>query len=190
MNSNELYIFNSERLGFRDWLESDIDKLATINIDPEVMMFFPGIQAMEITRQFVQRMQRLFRERGFCYFAVERLDTKEFIGFIGLSIQSFESDFTPCVDIGWRLDRKQWYKGFATEGARRCIAYAFKDLKLKTINAITPKVNEPSVSVMQKIGMKEVKVFNHPLLKSSERLRECVLYEILNDEEEIAFLGD
>lgn len=76
-------------MGFRDWLESDIDRLASINRDPEVMMFFPGTQAMEITRQLVQRMQGLFRERGFCYFAV-RLDTREFIGFIG---------FSPCVDI-------------------------------------------------------------------------------------------
>ena len=180
MSSNDIYIFKSERLGFRDWLESDVDKLASINTDPDVMKFFPGTQSMEGTRQFVRRMQDLLRERGFCYFAVEELDTREFIGFIGLSIQSFESDFTPCVDIGWRLDTKKWYKGFATEGARRCIAYAFKDLKLKSINAIAPKVNAPSVNVMQKIGMKEVKIFNHPLLESNEMLRECVLYEILD----------
>jgi RimJ/RimL family protein N-acetyltransferase len=182
MSLNEFYIFKSERLGFRDWLESDIDKLASINIDTQVMKFFPGTQSMGITRQFVKRMQDLLRERGFCYFAVEELNTKEFIGFIGLSIQRFEADFTPCVDIGWRLDARQWYKGFATEGAKRCITYAFKDLKLKSINAIAPKINVPSINVMQKIGMKEVKIFNHPLLESNERLRECVLYEILNDE--------
>ena len=181
MSTNELYIFKSARLGFRDWLEGDVDKLTDINKDPEVMKFFPGLQSQERTRQFVKKMKELFQEKGFCYFAVEELTTNEFIGFIGLSVQNFESDFTPCIDIGWRLHTKKWNQGFATEGARRCIDYAFDDLKLKTINAIAPKVNVPSVKVMQKIGMKERKRFHHPLLASNEKLQECVLYEIVNN---------
>lgn len=182
MRSNEFYIFKSARLGFRDWLEGDIDKLTNINMDPQVMEFFPAVQSQERTRQFVKRMKELFVEKGFCYFAVEELNTNEFIGFIGLSVQNFESDFTPCIDIGWRLHTNKWNKGFATEGARRCIDYAFNDLKLKSVHAITPKVNAASVRVMQKIGMKELKLFNHPLLGSNERLQECVLYGIVNTE--------
>jgi len=181
MRSNELYIFKSARLGFRNWLEGDVDKLTDINKDPQVMKFFPGLQSQERTRQFVKRMKEQFQAKGFCYFAVEELSTNEFIGFIGLSVQNFESDFTPCIDIGWRLHPGKWNKGFATEGAQRCIDYAFDDLKLKSLHAIAPKVNAPSVRVMQKIGMKERKRFHHPLLASNEKLQECVLYEIVNN---------
>ncbi|NRF42029.1 GNAT family N-acetyltransferase [Pedobacter foliorum] len=181
MSTNEFYIFKSARLGFRNWLEADVDKLTDINQDPQVMEFFPGLQSQERTRQFVKRMKSQFQEKGFCYFAVEELSTNEFIGFIGLSVQNFESDFTPCIDIGWRLHTEKWNQGFATEGALRCIDYGFNDLKLKVIHAIAPKANASSVRVMQKIGMKELKRFHHPLLASNEKLQECVLYEIVNN---------
>ena len=97
MKSNE-YLFKSERLGFRNWTEQDKPKMAIINSDPKVMEFFPGILNNEQTEQFVDRMKKQFSENGFCYFAVDKLDNNQFIGFIGIAKQDFKSDFTPCVD--------------------------------------------------------------------------------------------
>ena len=171
------YLFKSERLGFRNWLDSDLPKMLEISSNPVVMEFFPSVQDEEHTRGFIQRMQREFEEKGFCYFAVERLDNGQFIGFIGLSEQHYDTDFTPCVDIGWRIHPKHWNQGFATEGAKRCLVYAFEVLKLENIKAIAPMINKKSERVMQKIGMRKVKTFDHPLLRSSEKLRQCVLYE-------------
>src|SRR5215217_2088036 len=114
------YIFRSERLGFRNWQESDIIPMAAINADPEVMRYFPAIQTTSQTQDFIQKMQLQFQERGYCYFAVELLKTNTLIGFTGLSDKTFESDFTPCIDIGWRLGTAHWNKGYATEGAARC----------------------------------------------------------------------
>ncbi len=123
-------------------------------------------------------MQKQFAAKGYCYFAVDKLEDNEFIGFIGLNDQVFESDFTPCVDIGWRLKREEWDKGYATEGARKCLEHAFINLGIHEVYSITPKVNVRSEAVMKKIGMNKVKYFIFPLMKGDARLEECVLYKI------------
>lgn len=172
------YLFTSARLGFRNWQESDIAPMAAINADPLVMEFFPAVKTYEETADFVARMQQQFAERRYCYFAVDRLDDNTFIGFIGLSWQTFEADFTPCADIGWRLARAEWGKSYATEGAKRCLAYAFDELQLSSVLSMAPKLNARSEEVMKKIGMQKVKDFTHPLLLQDERLKACVLYRI------------
>ncbi len=96
------YIFQSARLGFRNWAATDIPRMCLVNADPKVMEYFPAIPTTQQTEAFVARMQKQYAEKGFCYFAVDRLDNNEFIGFTGLSIPQFEADFMPCVDIGWR----------------------------------------------------------------------------------------
>lgn len=155
--------------------------MSEINADPQVMEFFPGIQSKDETLAFIKKMQKQFAEKGFCYFAVDLLESGEFIGFIGLSEQTFKAAFTPCIDIGWRLKRPAWNNGFATEGAKRCLEYAFHQLHLSKIYAITPAINLKSERVMKKTGMKKAGHFKHPLLKEDKRLENCVLYEILND---------
>src|ERR1700761_6816125 len=100
---NDRYIFTSERLGFRNWMMSDVSEMSLINADPKVMEFFPETRTREQTVEFIERMQKQFAEKGFCYFAVDRLDNNDLIGFIGISEQTFEADFTPCIDIGWGL---------------------------------------------------------------------------------------
>ena len=146
------YIFTSQRLGFRNWEESDFKKMAEINSDKEVMKFFPKILSETETVLFIEKMQQQFIEKQFCYFAVDTLKNNEFIGFIGLSEQNYKTDFTPCIDIGWRLHKKAWNKGFATEGAKKCLEYAFTHLNLDEIYAIAPKINVVSEIIMKKIA--------------------------------------
>lgn len=170
------YLFRSERLGFRNWHDSDLPLMAAINADPEVMKHFPSTRSLEETATFITRMQQLSGEKGFCYFAVDVLGTGEFIGFTGLAVQTFVTDFTPCTDIGWRLKKEAWGKGYATEGAARCLRYAFDTLQLGQVLSMAPQVNTPSIRVMQKIGMQYVKHFTHPLLDAGSHLQPCVLY--------------
>lgn len=177
MKEQQDYLFKSDRLGFRDWCAADINLMHEINSDERVMEFFPGIPAKEQTAAFVQRMSSQFREKGFCYFAVDKLETGDFIGFIGISEQNFEADFTPCIDIGWRIKSSEWNKGFATEGAKKCLDYGWNTLGLKKIYAIAPKVNIKSAHIMAKIGLKKKLEFEHPLLVNDQRLKICVLYK-------------
>lgn len=181
MDINNSYLFRSERLGFRNWNASDIPMMIEINQDKDVMEFFPNLIHETDTISFIQRMQTQFLEKKFCYFAVDLLSTNEFIGFIGLSEQNFESDFTPCIDIGWRLSIKYWNKAYATEGAKKCLAYGLDDLNIPKIYAIAPKINTKSEHVMKKIGMKKLGEFDHPKLANDERLQCCILYEKIQE---------
>jgi RimJ/RimL family protein N-acetyltransferase len=176
--SGKKYVFTSQRLGFRNWLESDLDAMSAINLDARVMEFFPATQSREHTKGFIERMQKQFSERRYCYFAACKLDNDELIGFIGINFQTFESDFTPCVDIGWRIKFDEWGKGYASEGAQKCLEYAFQELGIEQIFSIATKINLRSIHIMKKIGMKEDRHFIFPALKGDERLQECVLFKI------------
>ncbi|MCG9970617.1 GNAT family N-acetyltransferase [Christiangramia crocea] len=176
----ERYIFKSARLGFRNWQETDLDKLYKINSDKRVMEFFPSIVSREDTKHFISRMKEMLTAHGFCYFAVEKLNTGEFVGFTGLAEQNYESVVTPCIDIGWRLDAEYWGQGFATEGAKACLDYGFKDLDIEKIRSIAPVINKRSIQVMKKIGMEKHTDFDNPFLKDHKSLERCVCYEIRN----------
>lgn len=178
MSAKPGYIFQSARLGFRNWNDSDTEKLFSINSDPVVMKYFPSIATRIQTEEFIDRMRKSFSEKGFCYFAVDTIGDGNFIGFTGLMEQTYEADFTPCIDIGWRLRQDAWDRGYATEGATRCLSYAFDVIKLDTVYATAPIVNIKSENVMQKIGMKKIKEFIHPRLAEHAHLRNCVLYQI------------
>lgn len=172
------YLFTTQRLGFRNWKSKDIEPMCKLNGDPEVMRFFPTTQDKQKTTQFIERMQKQFAVRDYCYFAVDRLDTKQFIGFIGISYQDYEAPITPCTDIGWRLDKTHWGKGYATEGAKACLSYAFETLDLKKIYSVASHNNLPSISVMKKIGMTYDQEFRHPALNATPELNPCVVYSI------------
>lgn len=177
MKDDKKYIFTSERLGFRNWELTDVDEMQQINSDEKVMEFFPNVLAKQQTSEFVERMKSQFAEKGFCYFAVDKLDGNGFIGFIGLSEQTYKSDFTPCIDIGWRIKSSEWNEGYATEGAKKCLDYALNDLKIEEIYSVAPKIKVRSEYIMAKIGLKKQYEFEHPLLTNNERLKTCVLYK-------------
>ncbi len=172
------YLFTSERLGFRNWLPDDMPGMAAINASPEVMRYFPATQDEAQTLAFIERMQKLYTEKGFCYFAVETLAEQDFIGFIGLAWQEYKAPFTPCVDIGWRLKPGAWGQGYATEGAQRCLAFAFDELHLDKVIATAPLVNVKSIRVMEQIGMKPLLQFRHPALTAHPQLELCAAYII------------
>ncbi|RYG07777.1 MAG: N-acetyltransferase [Chitinophagaceae bacterium] len=172
------YLFKSQRLGFRNWTEQDIPLFSEINTDSAVMEFFPSTYSLAETNALVAKMQQQFATKAYCYFAVDLLESAQFIGFIGINDKDFEADFSPCVDIGWRLSTQAWGKGLATEGAKRCLEYAFENLEIEKIYSMAPAVNIPSENVMKKIGMVKVGTFQHPQLNDYPYLQECVLYQI------------
>ena len=183
---NKQYIFKSERLGFRNWSKNDLSEFAKINADVKVMEHFPKPLSEKETAEFIKRLLRHYEKHGFNYFATEILESGELIGFIGLAFQDYKSDYTPAVDIGWRLKKSAWSKGFATEGAKRCLEFAFNELNLKKIISTCTKNNYRSEKVMQKIGMRKLGEFNHPKLKGYPELEKCVCYGIGKEEFKIS----
>lgn len=176
--AKEKYIFQSERLGFRNWEKNDLTEFAALNADKEVMEHFPKVLTAQETEELMKELQIHYDKRGYNYFATELLKTGEFIGFIGLAFKTYTAEFTPATDIGWRLKKSAWGKGYATEGAKRCLDYAFNDLNIDKIVATCTKDNLKSEHVMQKIGMKKRGEFNHPHLKAYPEYEKCIWYEI------------
>ncbi len=174
----EKYIFKSERLGFRDWSETDLTEFAKINADLEVMEHFPKPLTEKETAEFIDRLKKHYTKNGFNYFATEILESGELIGFIGLAFQDYKTDFTPAVDIGWRLKKSAWGKGYATEGAKKCLEFAFIELNLDKIISTCTEKNSKSENVMKKIGMKKIGEFKHPKLKEYPEYEKCICYEI------------
>lgn len=172
------YLFTSERLGFRNWVPADLTSLQAINSDSEVMEFFPSKYTLEQTESFIQRMVESIDVKGYGYFAVDELSSGNFIGFIGILDQDYNVPFLPATDIGWRLSKSCWGKGYATEGALACLKHAFTEIGLTYIVSVAPVVNANSINVMRKIGMSEHTTFWHPFISKTSKLNPCVCFQI------------
>lgn len=110
---------------------------------------------------------------------MERKEAGELIGFIGLSVPKRQLPFSPCVEIGWRLKRSAWGKGYATEGAKECLRIGFERLGLTEIVSFTTLTNLPSRRVMERIGMTNSNAdFEHPAVPEGNPLRPHCLYKI------------
>lgn len=170
----------TERLILRRWRSEDLEPFAQLNADPDVMKHFPATLSSSETKNMIDRMESHFEERGFGLFAAELLASSEFIGFIGLSVPQYETHFTPCVEIGWRLAKKYWNRGLATEGAREVLRYAFSTLQLTEVVSFTAVGNLSSRRVMEKLRMSHNPKdnFDHPKIAEGHPLRPHVLYRI------------
>ena len=125
--------FTTERLAFCEWADHHRTPFAAMNVDPEVMRYFPTLQNAEQSNATIDAWVTQFSQRGWGNWAVELKSTGEFIGFIGLSVPKRQLPFSPCVEIGWRLLASHWKKGYATEGARACLRLGFETLDLSEI---------------------------------------------------------
>jgi len=170
----------TERLILRKWHEDDAEVFAAINQDEKVIEFLRGTMTLKDSQDFITRTNNFIDQHGFGLWAATIKETGELIGFVGLHIPDFESHFTPCVEIGWRLDSQHWGKGYATEGARAVLKIGFENFGLKEIVAITVTKNIRSRNVMEKIGMKYDKNgdFKHPKLPLDHPSSEHVLYRV------------
>lgn len=170
----------SPRLILRRWIESDRQPFFNMNSDASVMQFLPKLLSREESDAMISRAEAHFDKNGFGWWALELKETGEFIGFTGLTIPSFETRFTPCVEVGWRLAKPFWHKGYATEAARTALEFGFSKLNLQEIVSFTVPANKPSIDVMERIGMKRnpEEDFDHPKLPAGDRLSRHVLYRL------------
>ena len=155
-----------------------------MNRDVRVMEFFPAILSRVESDALADKIEAHFVEHGFGLCATELKEARRFIGYIGLAVPSFETQFTPCVEIGWRLGVEYWGRGLATEGARRILEYAFEELRLPEIVSFTTVANKRSRRVMERIGMRRnaAEDFDHPRLAEGYQLGRHVLYRLKRED--------
>lgn len=167
------------RLRLRQWRDADRGPFAALNSDPEVMEYFPAPIGRAASDASVDRSQAHIAEHGWGNWAVERTASGQFIGFVGLSVPRRVLPFSPCVEIGWRLARAFWGKGYATEAARTALHFGFETLGLPEIVSFTALGNARSRAVMERIGMRNAQQdFEHPGVPEGHALRVHCLYRI------------
>lgn len=173
-------ILTTERLLLRPWRESDKAPFAALNADPRVTATLAGSLTRAESDAFADRLAAHIAEHGWGLWAIEVKGGAPFIGYAGLSRPRFEAPFTPCVEIGWRLAFAHWSHGYATEAARRVLAFAFDDLRLPEIVSFTTIGNTRSRAVMERIGLAYDPAgdFDHPSLGPDHPLRPHVLYRL------------
>jgi ribosomal-protein-alanine N-acetyltransferase len=172
------FVMETPRLRLRTWEPEDREPFANLNGDRRVMEFLGGVISPEESHAAADRIDVHFRQHGFGPFVMELRETGVFIGGVGPHVVPFESQFTPAVELVWRLAFDHWGRGYATEGARAALDYCGETLRLKEVVALTVPANLRSRRVMEKIGMIHDAAgdFDHPRLAEGDPLRQHVLY--------------
>ncbi|QSB05999.1 GNAT family N-acetyltransferase [Natronoglycomyces albus] len=152
----------TERLILRRWRASDYAACVEMNADPEVMRHIGATgatQSAEQATQWLEKVEQRWSERGFGLFAIQVRDDATVAGFCGLSVPLFLPEILPAVEIGWRLRRSMWGRGYATEAAVAALKWGLYSSGhdgqgCKQIVSIADRANTASVRVMEKIGLR------------------------------------
>lgn len=168
------------RLLMRRWREADRDPYAAMNADPEVMRYFPAhLQPDRAGSDAgIDRMEALFDQQGFGLWALELAGPGEFLGFTGLNPMPEGVPGAGGMEVGWRLARRAWHHGYATEAATAAVGVAFDGVGLDKLWSMTAVLNTPSQAVMRRIGMTPYAHFEHPRVEPGHRLRPHVVFRM------------
>ena len=173
-------VLRTTRLLLRRWRPGDKQAFAALNDDPDVMRYMPRRLGRGDSDAWADRIEAEFQRDGFGLWALELLGEAPFIGFTGLNRISFAASFAPAVEIGWRLARRFWGKGYATEAARLAMQIGFEQFGLQEIVAETTETNLASRRVMGRLRMAydAGADFDHPQIADDHPLRRYVLYRL------------
>ncbi len=172
-------ILETPRLVLREMTAGDLDFVAGMLADPEVMRYFPAVQDRLASNVGIDRMEALFERQGFGLWALELTETGEFLGFTGLNPMPEGVPGAGGMEVGWRLARHAWHHGYATEAAAAAAGVAFEGAGLAEIWSVTAAANEPSQAVMRRLGMTLHARFDHPGVDAGHPLRPHVAYRLL-----------
>ncbi len=177
-------VLETKRLIIRTWSLKDIEAYYNINQEKEVLKFLPSSLSIEEVSNFIKQSNISHNRYGYSLWALELKSNNELIGFTGLNYTDWKANFTPAVEIGWRLGFKHWGKGYAFEAAISSLKYGFEKCDLDEIVSFTVPRNVRSIKLMEKLGMK--RDFNgdffHPKLKLTHPLSHHILYRLNSNE--------
>lgn len=176
-------VIETERLILRPWRDEDVAHWAAMNADPRVMEFFPNTYTEEHANEMAAYLRARLEQDGYGWWIAQIKDGSRFGGNLALQKVPFEAHFTPAMEIGWRLPVHAWGHGYATEGARALLDFAFSQLQCDEVVAMTARLNVRSQRVMERLQMTRDPAddFQHPRLEEGHRLRPHVLYRITSE---------
>ena len=146
-------ILETDRLLLREFEIADLDSMAELFADVEVMTFSSGTKSREESQAWLKKCFNNYSEFGFGLWAVVKKDGREVIGYCGLSCFS-DICGQKEIEVGYRLMRSEWGFGFATEAAIAVRDYGFMKEDLGRLIALVDPSNLASIRVAQKMGMR------------------------------------
>ena len=158
-------LVETDRLVLRRFTEGDLELLVELDSDPDVMRHLTG-RPTSRKRVAGKMLPSILADyaRGIGTFAAHAKPDLEFIGWIELRP---DADRPDRAELGYRLRKPAWGKGYATEGTRALVAYAFTTTAVTEVHADTMAVNAASRRVMEKVGLRYAETFfegwKHPL---------------------------
>ena len=169
----------TENLILRQWKSSDFLAYATLTSNKKVMRYFPQVLTKEQSDIAAAKFMSLIEKRGWGFWAVEEKSSETFIGYAGLHAPKTQFPFSPCVEIGWRMEEKYWKKGYVAESGKAILKCAFETLNLNEIVYFSSLQNRRAEAIMKELGMrKEEKNFEHPFVENTHHLSEHYLYKL------------
>lgn len=141
----------TQRLAFRQMTPDDLDDMAALLGDPEVMRYYPRPKDRDEALAWIGWNQRLYRDEGFGLWLITLRATGEFVGDCGLTPQEIEG--ITDLEVGYHVRADLQGRGYATEAAAACRDYARDVLAAKRLIAIIHPDNVPSQRVAHKIGL-------------------------------------
>lgn len=174
----------TERLILRRWRDADRAPFAAMGADSDVMRFLGPLQDRATADAGIDRMIADQAARGYAVWAVERRRDNAFLGFCGLNpVDLGATPINDEVEIGWRLKRDAWGRGYAREAAAAVLGWGFGDGGLARIVAMTTAANSRSWRLMERLGMtrRADLDFDHPALSLGDPLRPHIVYVIDRD---------
>jgi ribosomal-protein-alanine N-acetyltransferase len=168
------------RLLLREWRDEDVEPFFALLATPEVTAMLPPLPDRNACAAWIGRMRAHNETHGFAYWAVELPGEAPLIGAIGLTRVNFPDAFGEAVEIGWRLAREHWGKGYATEAANAVTQDGFYRLEIGEIVAFTVPMNQRSQAVMKRLGMTRDPAddFDFHRFEKGHPLRRHVLYRL------------
>lgn len=144
-------IFTTPRLYLRKFTVEDAPLILQLNSDPEVVKYVhePVIENISQAKEIIEKIILPQYQNNLGRWALYIRETNEFIGWCGLKHLTDKNE----IDLGYRLQKKYWGKGYATEAALHTLKYAFQVLKLKEITGKAHAENTASLNILKKIGM-------------------------------------
>ena len=144
-------IFETARLRARKMTLADLDFIASLLADEQVMRFYPKRYTRDDSRAWVERQLWRYEEHGHGLWLIIERASGEPVGQVGLLLQAIEGSAEP--EVGYLMDRRFWRRGYATEAAIATRDYAFSTLGLPRIVSLIRPENIPSQGVATKMGM-------------------------------------
>lgn len=153
----------TERLILREFLPSDDKGMFELDADKEVHRYLGNnpIEIIEQARQNIEFIRQQYIDNGIGRWAIIEKSTNDFIGWTGLKLmKELTNNQIGHYDLGYRLIKKYWGKGIATESVKASLNYGFDKLKQENIFAMTHIDNLASINVLEKSGLKFMETFD------------------------------